>query len=148
MKRFWDKVQVTKGCWTWLACKNSNGYGTFTAYRKTYGAHRFSYELHFGEIPKGMCVLHSCDNRLCVNPGHLFIGTHSDNHNDMYAKKRCSRAGENNGRAKLSNKQIKEIQEEYSSKGTYQEVLASKFKVSASTVSYWICKGKLNENHD
>ena len=88
-ERFWAKVR--KGdpdeCWIWIASKGGHGYGTFRADKDTVTkAHRFSWELHNGKIPKGMMVLHRCDIPLCVNPAHLFIGNHTDNMQDMMIK--------------------------------------------------------------
>lgn len=74
------------GCWLWIGgVSYPPGYGRMT--RGQY-AHRVSYEIHRGKIPVGMHVLHRCDNRLCVNPDHLFLGTQSDNMRDMMAKGR------------------------------------------------------------
>jgi hypothetical protein len=74
------------GCWLWHGCKhNRTGYGSFQTGGKgspTTGAHRFSYQMHKGPVPKGKHVLHSCDVRLCVNPDHLRLGTHQDNMDD------------------------------------------------------------------
>jgi hypothetical protein len=88
--RFWEKVDKAGGCWLWTAAKGSNGYGNFVAYKgeAPTGAHRMSWELTFGEIPDGGFVLHRCDNRLCVRPSHLFLGTQADNLRDMHAKGR------------------------------------------------------------
>ena len=87
-ERFWDKVEKSSGCWMWLGSKGSHGYGQ-TSNRGGYIlAHRMSWELAYGTIPTGMCVLHKCDNRECVNPNHLFIGTKSDNTQDMMRKGR------------------------------------------------------------
>lgn len=74
------------GCWLWLGgVSYPAGYGRMT--RGQY-AHRVSYEIHRGAVPRGLHVLHRCDNRICVNPDHLFVGTRSDNMRDMMAKGR------------------------------------------------------------
>jgi hypothetical protein len=87
MKRFWDKVEKTNTCWNWTGAKRS-GYGVIKINHKLISTHRFSYELHNGSIPNGLLVCHSCDNSLCVNPEHLFIGTYSDNMKDCRDKGR------------------------------------------------------------
>jgi hypothetical protein len=77
-------------CWMWEACVSSNGYGSFKLYPKkpSIGAHVASYILYKGDIPNGMIVCHSCDNKFCVNPNHLSLGSHQDNSRDMFAKNR------------------------------------------------------------
>ncbi len=69
--RFWEKVEARDGCWTWVAAKTSDGYGTFTVQGATYRAHRVAYETLAGEIPNGLVIDHLCRVRLCVNPAHL-----------------------------------------------------------------------------
>jgi len=86
--RFWEKVDMRGHCWEWTAAKTSCGYGRFKVEGKTVGAHRVSYELHYGEIPEEMCVLHTCDTPPCVNPEHLFLGTPTDNNRDRDQKGR------------------------------------------------------------
>jgi hypothetical protein len=92
-ERFWEKVNK-KGpdeCWEWTAGKNGRGYGAFLFDGKPYGAHCFSWILHNGPIPEGLFVLHNCpngDNTSCVNPAHLWVGSHTENMQDMYRKNR------------------------------------------------------------
>jgi hypothetical protein len=87
--RFWRFVEKTESCWLWRGGRISKtGYGTTSVMRKRILAHRASWELHNGPIPSGLWVLHTCDNPICVNPAHLFLGDRADNMRDAFQKGR------------------------------------------------------------
>jgi Pectobacterium phage endonuclease len=117
---FWSHVvrSDTSDCWLWGGLSNHSGYGMFFTLQSRHIhlrdqlAHRFSFRLHVGDIPVGMCVCHRCDNPPCVNPAHLFLGTKADNASDMTAKNRQAR-GERITRAKLTTEQVIEIRSRY-----------------------------------
>ena len=116
-ERFWEKVDKCgpDDCWEWIGAKTSAGYGSFGINQKTFQAQRVAWELVNGAIPggegyHGICICHHCDNRSCVNPAHLFLGTVTDNMQDMYAKGRNNNArGEAQGGAKLTEQDVREI---------------------------------------
>ncbi len=98
------------GCWLWGGAVSGNGYGRFWYDSKNSMAYRVSYLINKGPIPKGLFVCHHCDQPSCVNPDHLFLGTHKDNMNDRDSKGRNGyQKGEVNGNSKLKEAQIIEI---------------------------------------
>lgn len=124
VKRFWSKVckEDTNECWMWIGCVNGSGYGSFKTSYKSNMAHRFSWELVNGKIPNGLEILHKCDNRLCVNPNHMDIGTSKDNMRDMINKGR-SGVGDKNSMSKYTELDVLRIKKAYK-KGisTYESV--------------------------
>lgn len=135
IERFWEKVKI-KGkddCWEWQA-NIARGYGTFQFNGKPWRAHRFSWMIENGEIPKGLCICHHCDNKACVNPSHLFIGTMKDNMQDAVNKGRMAN-GENHGNSKLTKEKVLSIREDYQYHGKENQVtLAEKYGVNHTTI--------------
>lgn len=140
--RFWNKVDRRKEneCWTWQGYKGYKGYGQIVICQKQILTHRYSYELHNGEIPKGMYVCHKCDNPSCVNPKHLFLGTQKENMQDASKKKRCVHPeeticfGEKNGNSKLTDEEIKKIKSAYKPYKITHKQLSKQFNVSEPTI--------------
>lgn len=137
-ERFWPKVDKRgpDECWEWQAYVLPNGYGLIGRGRAGEGmeyAHRQSYLLAHGDIPPGLFVCHRCDNRRCVNPSHLFLGTIADNNADAAAKGR-SALGERNGMAKLTDAQVREIRS-LKAAGIPQADLARNYGVGPMQIS-------------
>lgn len=113
----------------------SNGYGW---HHQQY-AHRIAYEHAYGEIPKGMYVCHKCDNRSCVNPRHLFLGTHADNMKDAAIKGRIRpplHIGESHHKAKLSENDVRQIRKDYATGNFTQKAIAEKYGVTKAMIGY------------
>lgn len=144
-ERFWKFVDKTDYCWIWTSKTNKRGYGWHRLYGhdKPRGilAHRFSYALHFGQIPIGILVCHECDNPRCVRPDHLFLGTSQDNVDDMMNKGRSRHmSGEDAGQAKLTKIQVAEIRHK-SLMGATGTCLSIEYGISKAQISRIInCK--------
>ncbi len=132
--RLMAKVErLPSGCWEWAAHRFPTGYGQFWLNGKDVYAHRAAYELFIGPVG-GLHVCHHCDNPGCVNPSHLFLGTHADNMGDMKRKgrHRCV-CGERIGSARLTSDAVKRIRERLS-RGVPQRAVAREFGVGKTTV--------------
>ena len=123
----------TTPCIEWTGCKNNRGYGKRRVKKKYVYAHRQAYEDVHGAIPNGLCVMHSCDNRSCVNVDHLSLGTHKDNTRDAVLKGRLSR-GSRHPSSKLSKEDVMEIRC-LSDEGVVQREIASIFGVTREAIS-------------
>jgi hypothetical protein len=132
---FWARVRKGPDCWTWTGTRSFSGYGQVSFASKKTLAHRLSWQLHFGEIPDGKHVCHSCDNRLCVRPDHLWLGTNADNVADRVAKGRTSRVpGDLNGRARLTEAQVRELRKLPLLPMATRDVIAQHYGVPLSTL--------------
>ena len=133
-------MPAANGCIEWTGFKNADGYGRLGFKGKQTSAHRLAYIGNIGEIEKGLCVCHKCDNRACINPDHLFLATHAENMHDMAIKGRRKNKthGEKNGRHKLTESQIVAIK--HSALQTM--FLSAEFGVSKTVIRH-IKTGKL-----
>jgi DNA-binding XRE family transcriptional regulator len=133
--RFWSHIEKTPICWIWHGAI-ARKYGLFRIGKKNIKAHRLSWLFHRGDIPDNMCVLHHCDNPLCVNPGHLFIGSVAENNQDKKSKGRQTNfPGETNPMARLNPELIAKIKAEYIPRIITQHFLSEKYGVSRQTIT-------------
>jgi hypothetical protein len=132
---FWMKVQKSDACWLWVGHRNTGGYGVICWNGKPWKAHRMAWILTNGKIPKGLNVLHRCDNPPCVNPAHLFLGTQADNVMDAFLKGRLHpyrrRTGEQHHMAKLTAEQV--VQMRALRNSAPYHAIAKQFGVSTMT---------------
>lgn len=127
--------KMENGCWIVISHK-PNGRGYVSIYRdgKTIRAHRYMYEKYIGIIPRGMFICHKCDSPMCVNPQHLFVGSHTDNMADMVQKGRAAR-GESQGNATLKARDILKIRDLLKRNVAGKQV-AKIFRVTETAISY------------
>jgi hypothetical protein len=131
--RFYKNIVKTNSCWEWIGTRHGQGYGQIKSNGLTLKTHRVSWELYYGKIPEGLCVLHKCDNPCCVNPEHLFLGTYKDNAVDMGQKKRNKIfTGEDHRWSKLTSKDVEYIRS--MQHVLYQKELALLFNVSRTCI--------------
>lgn len=121
-------------CWDWSGTLNKAGYGKAKVGDTHTTAHRLSWAIHYGPVPAGMCVLHKCDNRCCVNPSHLMLGTIEQNNFDRVAKGRSSPLrGSELPQAKLTDDQVRQIREMYRT-GLSQSLIGAKFNMTQQSI--------------
>jgi len=142
IKRFWDKVQFpemvgTNECWEWKANCVPDGYGSFRIGSRMVGAHQVAYTVTIGTILEGLCVCHTCDNPACVNPSHLWLGTHADNMQDKAQKGRASHLyGERHPKHRLNNDDVKQIRTLYKTGLYTQQKIANLFNISRIAIEH------------
>lgn len=130
-------VKGADDCWEFNGSRNPDGYGNIgISNGRADRAHRVMYKIHNGEIPKGMVVMHTCDNPPCCNPNHLKLGTQQDNIADMVAKKRLvNKFGEESALSKLKEFQVKEIRLKFTGTKGEKASLAREYSVSQTTIN-------------
>lgn len=138
MEAFWSQVRKTSRCWEWQGSIGQNGYGRVFAKGAELLAHRLAWTLINGPIPPGLSVMHACDNKICVRPTHLMVGTQAANIQDMWHKGRGTGGhvkGTQVGTHKLTEAQVREIRR-LRDMGVGQRQLAHRFGVSKRTIQF------------
>ncbi len=141
--RFWGKVAKAgpDECWNWQGAISKNGYGSFALHSKPVTASRVAYWVATGVYPEKSLVLHTCDNRKCCNPAHLYLGDVKQNSRDMVERGRHKTGpvkGEQNGNAKLSETDVLEIKRQIAAGGKNQAI-ADRFGVTHQMISKIRC---------
>ena len=142
-QKFFSKVQVTDGCWLWTGAVSGRGYGQFGVNRRLVGAHRLSYEMHFGVIPAGQLVCHKCDTPRCVRPDHLFLGTYQDNADDKVRKGRHP-VGSRSSSSKISDDDVVQMRSLHATGEYSYKTLSKKFGVTKGNVAFIILRKSWN----
>jgi hypothetical protein len=137
--RFWSKVDMSNraGCWNWTASISKNGYGSFKLFGKAQTTSRVAYWIGHGTPAGEMMVLHTCDNRACCNPAHLYLGDVKQNTRDMMERGRHRSGpvkGEQNGNAKLSEADVLEIKRQIAA-GDKNQAIADRFGATHQMIS-------------
>lgn len=146
-ERFWSNVKFGDSCWEFQIGIDTYGYGMIRDSGKLVLAHRFSWMLSQGDIPKGVCVLHKCDNRRCVRVDHLFLRTQDDNMKDMVAKNRqADQIGEKNGNSKLTRSEVEQIRKDRR-EGVKLKPLSIKYGVTMAAISKACCLKSWNSRN-
>lgn len=141
IQRFWSYVDKTKDCWNWTSGLFRGGYGQFRVGKKKVKAHRFSWIINGGFIPRNYIILHKCDNPCCVKPTHLFLGTHKANAIDRGKKGRAAlnnlqaKRGEENGSSKLDTATVKAVRHLREYYGYSFKLLSIAFSISQSQIA-------------